>query len=259
MWKAFLYLVFAVLLCSKGLAQISPPGMGEVNTAAWFAIGIKQKLNQKETVFSTTYFGFGSISNPDNYNLFQKQAIYVVNEEISHRFKKHWEYSAALSYRWQCKYEKTEPFGLDTPKARQEFRFYSRFSYLNSIKFVDYSFTLRPEIRFFFNPNFSLPEKTTEFRLRFRGKLVFNLNTQKTQKITTTAEILASTNKTNTWNKFKYKESRFCLYYSITLPKPNITFNIGYMLDLIGPKEVKDVHYIAFDIVFKNPFKKRKS
>jgi len=251
----FSYLLVSIFL-SNCHAQFSPPGLGKTNTASWFAIGIKQNLDKNKTMNSTTYFGVGRISNPINYNALYKQSIYVLNEEVTHKFKKHWKYSIAISYRWQNKYKNNIPYGFDTPKARQELRFYSRFSYLNSIKRIDYSFSYRPEIRFFYNPDFTSATENTQFRSRFRGKATLNLNSLNTQKIITTAEFLFSTTKTNSWNKFEYKETRFCLYYSVIFPKQKTTFNIGYMNDLIGKTTITDVHYIAFDILIKNPFSK---
>lgn len=256
MLRTFLIILLGILLNSKCLAQISPPGLGKANTASWFAIGLKQNLNKKDNITSTTYFGLGRISNPDNYNLFYKQALYVINEEIAHKFKKNWKYSLALSYRWQNKYQTTPPYGLDVPKAQQELRFYSRFSYLNSFRKLEYSFSYRPEIRFFFNPDFTTATKNTQFRSRLRGKVAFNLNSLHTHKIITTTELLFSTTHKNRWSKFEYQEVRFCLYYSVSFPKQKIELNIGYMNDLTGKSFLTDVNYLAFDIIIKNPFEK---
>ncbi|MEJ4088142.1 DUF2490 domain-containing protein [Galbibacter orientalis] len=228
--------------------------MGKVNTASWFATGIKQSLNKKETITSATYFGSGRISNPDNYNFFNKQSIYVLNEEISHRFKKNWKYALAISYRWQNKFKTTHPYELDTPKARQELRLYGRFYYLNSYKILDYSFSYRPEIRFFYNPDFKSATKNTQFRSRIRAKGSFNLNALKTRRIIISSEFLFSTTKTINWSKFEYQESRFCLYYSLIFPSEKIRLNFGYMNQLVGKKTITDAHYLAFDIILKNPF-----
>ncbi|MBT2162308.1 DUF2490 domain-containing protein [Zobellia barbeyronii] len=250
-WSAILLGTIINVNC---LAQFSPPGLGEANTASWFAIGMKQHLNETKTVTSATHLGLGRISNPDAYNPFEKSSIYVVNEEVTHQFRKNWKYSAALSYRWQNKYKDTPPYDLDTPNARQELRIYSRFSYLNSLNKMDYSFSYRPELRFFYDPDFSAATKNTQFRSRFRAKAAFNLNALETHKISTTAEAMFSTTRTNSWSTFEYQEIRFCLYYSITFPKQKLTFNLGYMNDLIGKDSITDVHYFAFDIMINHPF-----
>jgi len=256
MQKFYSTFLLGMLLHSICHAQFSPPGLGKANTATWFAIGVEQHLNQKETISASTHFGLGRISNPDDYNLLEKHSIYVVNEEVTFRSKKHWSYSLALSYRLQNKYESAEPYGLDTPKARQEIRAYSRFSYLDSFNGMDYSFSYRPEIRFFYNPNFSPTAEHTQFRSRLSGKMAFNLNPLKTQKIIATAEALFSISKTDSWSTFEYDEARFCLYYSVVFPKQKITFNVGYMNNLLGKSSPTDVHYLAMDIVLKNPFEK---
>ena len=111
MLRVSLTIILGIIFNSNCLAQCSPPGLGKANTASWFAIGLKQNINKKETITSATHFGLGRISNPDNYNLFKKQSIYVINEEIANRFKQNWKLSVALSYRWQNKYKATPPMG----------------------------------------------------------------------------------------------------------------------------------------------------
>ncbi len=257
MVRSALTLLFGILFYGTCFAQFSPPGLGNTNTAAWFALGMKQKLSSNKKIESATFIGIGTISNPNNYNLFQKPSIYVLNEEITHQFKPNWKYSIATSYRWQNKYNSSPPYALEEPNARQEIRFYSRFTYSKSFRKIKYSLGYRPEIRFFYNPDFTTPTEKLEFRSRLRGKIRLNLNAAKTKKISTSAEILLATSKTTQWNTFQYKESRFCLYYSVTIPKQKITFNMGYMNNVLGKKFNKDVHYLAFDVVFKNPFQKK--
>ncbi|MBQ4915343.1 DUF2490 domain-containing protein [Maribacter sp. MMG018] len=242
------------MYCSNGLAQFTPPGLGKTNTVSWFAIGVKQKLNEKGSVSSATHFGLGRISDPDNYNLFQKQSIYVINEEVTNHFKEHWAYSVALSYRWQNKYKTTAPYESDNPDARQEIRAYGRFSYLGTFNTINYSIDFRPEYRRFYDPDFTQATENTQFRSRFRAKMTFDLNSLKTDKFITTAEFLFSTTKTSSWSAFEYKETRLCLYYSHTVPKLKTTFNIGYMNNILGKSAITDVHYLAFDVAIKNPF-----
>lgn len=254
MLRTFIITLLGIVISSNGLAQFSPPRLGEANTASWFAIGLEQNIDKNEMISSATHFGLGRISDPDDYNLVKKQSIYVVNEEVSHRFHKNWKYAVALSYRWQNKYMDTPPYALDTPNARQELRIYGRFSYLNSLDQFNYSFSYRPEIRFFYNPDFSTATKNTQFRSRFRGKASFNLNPLNTHKIITTVELLFSTTKTDNWSQFEYQETRLCLYYSVGFPKQKITLNIGYMNNLLGKSSITAVHYLALDIAIKNPF-----
>lgn len=241
---------------SNCLAQFSPPGLGETNIASWLAIGIQQNLNKKETIKSATHFGTGRISNPDNYNPIYKQSIYVLNEEITNRFKENWSYSFAVSYRWQNRYKSYSPYELDLPKTRQELRFYGRFAYMDTIKKMNYSVSYRPELRFFYNPDLSSPTSSSQLRSRLRGKIDFNINSSKTHKIVTTAEFFFSTTKSNSWSKFEYQETRLCLYYSISFPKQKIELNLGYMNNILGKTSIQSANYLAFDVLIKNPFEK---
>ncbi|MEP5254583.1 MAG: DUF2490 domain-containing protein [Winogradskyella arenosi] len=241
----------------KGFAQFSPPGLGEAHTASWFALGLKQPLNKSGTLSSKTYLGLGRISTPDRYNGFEKPAIYVFNEEVTHRFHKNWSYAGAISYRWQYQYNSTPPYAQSSPDARQELRAYSRFSYHNSVGKFNYGLSFRPELRFFYNPDFSPYSKNTQFRSRLRAKASFFLNSSKTQQFITTAEVLYATTKTDQWSTFKYQDTRFCFYYSVALSQPKLVLNVGYMTDLIGTTSLTDVHYIAFDMLLINPFKRK--
>lgn len=252
--KKIVFAFLSIVLHSVSFAQFSPPGLGKINTAGWFAVGVKQKLNDQKTVSSATFLGVGRTSNPDNYNPLQRSAIYVVNQEILFRFAKHWETAGALSYRWQNNYKTEKPYQLDTPKGQQEIRTYGKISYLNHLGIMDYSFTFRPELRFFFDPNFNSAAKKAQFRTRFRGKMGFPLNSSKTKKIIETTEVLLATNETQNWDKFQMNESRFCLYYSVKIPQQKITLNIGYMNDLLLKPTVHDAHYLAVDISISDLF-----
>lgn len=235
-------------------SQFSPPGLGRINTAGWFAVGAKQDLSTEKKITSTTYLGIGRTSNPSNYNPFERSTIYVINEEVANQFSKRWKYSGALSYRWQNRYKSTVPFELDTPSGRQELRIYGRLSYLTTLGIVHFSFTYRPEMRLFYNPDFTHFEESEEFRSRLSSKASLNINSSKTQKIITSIELLFAADKTEYWGTWSYRESRFCFYYSLTLPKQNVTLNMGYMNDLIGRQDAKDAHYLAMDILVTNLF-----
>ena len=60
-------------------------------------------LEKKE---SMTYIGIGRKSNPEgNSNPFHKQAILVINQEFYNNYVENWQYSYAISYRYQNNYE----------------------------------------------------------------------------------------------------------------------------------------------------------
>jgi len=242
---------------SKCPAQISPPGLGETNSASWLAIGLEQDLGKENSITSTTYFGLGRMSTPENHNLFNKQAIYVLNEELAFRFKKKWKYAFAFSYRWQNNYQSTPPYARDNPNGRQEIRLSSRLTYLNhKHTYIDYSFSFRPELRFFYNPDFMPAPKDMQIRSRFRGKLAFNLNSLETHRLITTAELFFSTTRNTHWSRIDYQEARLCFYYAVTLPKQKLELHLGYMNNLRGKSIINGVNHLVINIILKNPFEK---
>ena len=255
------FVFISIIYQTTSFAQFTPPGLGRIHTATWYALGLKQNLNKKNTVVSTTYFGVGTTSNPSNYNPFERMGIYVINEEVSHHFATHWQYSGAASYRWQDMYKPFSPYEAASPSGRQEIRFYSRFTYLKSYKKIDLSFTYRPELRFFYNPDFSKYHESIEFRSRFSGKMAYNFDSPHDKKIMLTTELLFATSKEENWSKWKYKEARISVYYSFNLPSDAVVLSLGYMNDIIGIGKNFDIDasYLAFDIAFKEPFKHHSS
>ncbi|MAZ26650.1 MAG: hypothetical protein CL868_06175 [Cytophagaceae bacterium] len=235
-------------------AQFTPPGLGEIHTGEWFAVGFKQNLDDSHQVTNSTYMGMGRSSRPDDYNPGERASIYVVNEEISNHFAKHWKYSGALSYRWQDRYSEIPPYAKDSPDARQEIRTYGKLSYQIGSHTLEFSSTYRPELRFFFDPYFKRFEETMQFRSRFKEKLSWSLDHALRKKLLLSTELLFATEKQEHWDKWRYKESRFCLYFSYTNPSNKMVFDVGYMNELLGKTFRKDIHYIAFDVILKNPF-----
>ncbi len=251
--RLLLSMLFLGLLYIPVSAQITPPGLGEVNSSGWFAVGVKEYLNAEKHLTSTTFIGIGSTNSPGSDNPFGRGTIYVFNQEIEHRFAKHWKYSGALSYRWQNQFNEEPPYD-----ARQEVRVYGRYSYLHPGEFISFSFTFRPELRLFYTPGFEPYKKKAQFRGRLSGKMTINLNPDKTQKLITAAEVLYAADKKEHWDTWEYGESRFSVYYSLNLPKQDVTLNFGYMNNLLGNDFSQDAHYVAFDIIFKNLFRSGK-
>jgi len=247
-----------LILCGyKVDAQISPPGLGDANTAGWFAVGVRQELDTIKAVQSMSYIGLGVKSNPDNSNPFYKPAIIVLNQEFYHQFHKHWQYSGALSYRRQQEYSKTSPYESEDPSIKQEFRIYGRLVYVLKTSKIKLAFTYRQEFRKFYTPDFNNWPETFQLRSRFRAQFTLNLNANKTQRFICSAEALFSKSKaaTGDWSVLSYQESRFCLYYSVSPRNFPLIFNLGYMNDLLGHTAAHPVSYIAFDIIWENPFK----
>lgn len=237
-------------------AQLSPPGLGTTQTAFWGALGVKQKLDIKNT--SMTYLGIGRISDPEgDSDPFKKQSIIVLNEEIYHKLNTHWQYSYALSYRRQNQYESNAPYELESPSIKQEFRGYGRISYTTGIGVVKWKSTYRQEIREFYTPDFEIPEDDFQLRSRFKTQATLPLDNDSENSLLGSAEALFSISNDNArgWGDYEYKESRFCLYYSYAPHSIPVTFDVGYMNDLIGHgHHIKDASYLAFDVVLENIF-----
>jgi hypothetical protein len=257
--KVLLIISITLLMYTTGFSQISSPGLGKTKTASWMALGVRQDLDTMHRWQSVTYVGMGRKSNPDNWDPLRKRAILVFNQEFYHRLNEHWQNSFALSYRRQDEYTKDAPYQRNTPDIQQEFRIYSRISYTlksSKFKFVP---TFRQEFRKFYAPHFaSLPENF-QFRSRMRLQLTYYLNAKQSRKLILGDEQIFSISKesaSNAWTGFNYQESRFSLYYSVSPEHVPFTFSVGYMNNLVGIKNPYAAHYLAFDVIFENPFKR---
>jgi hypothetical protein len=239
------------------IAQLTPPGLGKANTAFWTAFGVRQRLSKSERWESMTYTGFGSISHPSNYNLFEKPAMFVLNQEFYDRFRKDLAYSFALSVRRQHLYLDSPPYEEDDPAARAEFRVYGRFIHTLHFGDVQLENALRPEIRTFY-PR-TTGQEALQFRLRLRTKVQWAMDPAQVHRLIGSAEVLASMEKErgSGFGTFEYREVRFCAYYSFSPENLAWTFDFGYMNNLLGSSQpLVDANVLAIDVVWKNPFGK---
>jgi hypothetical protein len=244
-------LVVTLLWSVPVAAQISPPGLGDAKTAAWIAAGVRQDLDAVERRESMTYVGVGAVR--EGFGVPDQPAIVVVNEEIYDRFHEHWTYSYALSYRRQKQYSLQD----DSVERRQELRFYGRFSNVLQAGALRLITTFRPELRTFYTPGFARAEEPLEFRFRVRSQFAMRLDTAGVHRLIGSAEVLSSIAKASHWGDLGYRESRFCVYYSLDRASWPVTLNVGYMNDLLGRGDkLADVHYVALDVIWENPFGK---
>lgn len=252
--------LFAALIVGKwGNAQINPPGIGRANMASWVAIALSQNFGSKnkKNWNSVSYVGLGNMSKPNNDALFSRSSMLIINQEFKNRFKKNWEYSFALSYRQQYEYKDSFPYAKEDPAYKQEFRVYSRISYilLNTKRFR-LTPTFRQEVRKFYTPDFGTPGEDWQLRSRIRLQWVTNLDKNKVHRIILTSEQLFSADrdsKNKNLSKFCYQDSRFALYYSYSPKNIPAAFNFGYMNNLIGYKRPYGVNHFAFDVTLVNP------
>lgn len=250
------FTVFFWLTHLSLFAQISPPGLGNAHDASWLAIGIRQRLDTAAHKQLVSYVGLGRISSPDDYNLLEKSSILVINNEYYNLFRKHWQYSLAVSYRRQNEYVGSTSDEKAESLVKQEFRWYVRYSFVQNYKRLKWVSTYRQEFRKFFTKDFNDWEENYQLRSRFRSQLTFRLDRRKVHHLVTTAEALFSISRASdqSWSSFEYRESRFCLYYNYAPEKSALVFSIGYMNNLIGKSSLTDVHYLALDIIWSDPF-----
>lgn len=244
-------------------AQISPPGLGEANTAFWGAFGVRRQLDSLGKKQALTYVAIGRKSQPDQDNLFSKQAILVLNHEVYHSFAPHQQYSYAFSYRRQPQYDEISPY--EKEGVEQEFRIYGRYAYtFNFGKRWKFKNTVRQEFRKFFDPDFHKVEEDFQLRTRLKSQITYNLPSENNQKLMLSVEGLFSVSHLNEpeaeWTPFGYREMRIAAYYMFNIPNSPFSVDIGYMDDLIrGSNSIHKggVHYLAADLIWNLPYKKK--
>jgi len=236
-------LFFCLALSLKTFAQLTPPGLGETNSAFWSAIGVSQKLDKKNT--SKTYFGTGYISGTVENNPFNAPSIVVLNQEFYHKINSKWQYSYALSYRRQHEYDE-EFAGLKEAGVKQEFRVYGRLGYTTHIGSLKWATALRQEVRKFYSGEFANVPDALQLRTRLKTQFTVPLDSEIHNSIIGSAEILfaMANDKAEGWNRPDYSPEDY-----------PVILDIGYMNDLIGYGDTTtDVSYLAMDIIIKDPF-----
>lgn len=255
MQKKVLCTVLAIMgLVYNGYSQLSPPGLGETNTAFWQAVGVKQQLNENNALL--VYAGLGRISGPDSNSPINNADIGVFNAEVYHKLSSHFKYSYALSYRRQNHFDFSLPDYAHHPSITQEFRGYGRLAYTLKDAHAKYSLTLRQELREFYDESFRAESNELQLRTRFKAGVSVPLDNHG-NGLTCTAEALFSVSEEphTGWDHLGYKESRFCLYYTYAPASVPVIFDIGYMNDLMGHgHELTDASYLAIDVVLVDLF-----
>ncbi|TVT43467.1 DUF2490 domain-containing protein [Hymenobacter setariae] len=258
MTKLKIALLLVICILSKvSSAQISPPGLGAAHTADWLALGVRQDLDSLKKWQSMSYIGLGRKSSLANYNPLAKSSILVLNQEFYYKFHPHWQTSFALSYRHQNEYSDSYPYEPENPAFEQEFRLYSRISYVLETPRFKLVPTFRQEFRKFYTPTFTRGAETFQFRSRLRLQLTVNLDAAKVHRLIVSSEQLFSASDLsfpNHWTRLGYRESRFVGYYSVAPKAFPLIFDFGYMANWLGGPSPAVVHYAALDIIWKNPF-----
>lgn len=243
---------------SLSFGQLTPPGLGSNSKMnLWFAIGLDQKLDSAGKFSSMTYFGLAGQSTVESTNAFEHLGIFVINEEVKFRFKSNWNVSLAASYRHQNEFEKTFPYLAAEDRFKQEFRVYLRITKSWKEKAIP-SIAFRQEYRKFYDPEFRDWKISSGFRSRLKFQSEFKLIPSKRLTAIIGCEFLFSTEFQEVkqeWKHFEYGETRLSAVISYHSKNHKISYNIGYMNDLLHvPAGEKSVHYISTSIIFKNIF-----
>lgn len=241
-------------------AQITPPGMGSAETAAWSALGLRQALDAHHRREYLGYVGLGSTSDQHDVNPLAHANIFVFNHELYDRFHDSWQYSLAASYRRQ---NSEKGVGNSLREERlQELRLYARFARVWEHARWKALATIRPELRIFSTPSFGPAAEPLQLRLRFKAQLATKLDMRGHQRVLVAAEVLSAIamghSPAPVWSEFGYRESRFSLFYAFTYDD-HLIIEVGYMNNLIGDQRpLVDVHYLAFDLVWVDPFRRQR-
>lgn len=209
-----------------------------------------------------TYIGLGRKSQPDTYDPLYQPAIFVVNQEFYRQLSTAFQYSVALSYRKQNQYLSEPPYQNASPDTKQEFRAYGRFAYNLQTAKLKFAATFRQEFRKFHSASVEKQQEDLQLRSRLKLQLSTYLDPEKQHSLSGSTELLFGISKEKlpaSWTGFAYQETRFTAYYSLAPKATPLVFSVGYMNDLIGTTKPHSVHYLAFDIVVKNPFSKTKT
>lgn len=254
MKKLFFVVCIIMFLGKSSLAQLSAPGMGELEFGNWYAVGMRQDITKD--LESMTYVGQGLKSADGSKMLALKPYIFVVNQEFYRELSNHWKVSLAGSYRHQ----KDEILNVDQESSydiQQEFRIYGRVSYVSKIGKAKLTQTARQEVRRFVDQNWNNTDSPIELRSRLKSQVAFPLDNQGTHKLTAGAELLFSTKRNNTskvWSDLAFKETRLTMFYTYRMKEVPVALSVGYMNNMIKSQNYKSNHYLSLDVVIENPF-----
>lgn len=254
--------LLGLLWPARAAAQLSPPGLGPAETATWTAIGVRQDLDALRRRELMTYLGTGTIRQHDDVNPLGRPSIWVLNQELYDHFRTDLFYSIALSYRRQKQYEPVAPHAAADAPLKQELRLYGRFGRTFGLGRLKLTSAFRPELRGFFGAGLGGHEEPLELRFRLKTQVAWTVDLSGVHRVLASGEVLAAVarDREGAWSSLAYRESRLCLYYSISPKRAPLVVDVGYMNDVLGTgAALVDVHYLAVDIVWHSPLARPKS
>ncbi|MBS1681633.1 MAG: DUF2490 domain-containing protein [Bacteroidetes bacterium] len=264
----YLFLVFSVIYTfgnTTAYAQLSPPGMEDTHFVLWGAIGINQSIGKKW--FNQSYIGGARFSQPNNNSILKRQAIYVVEQQTYRKFGQHWSLGLCVSLRGQNMYMDDPPYDNEIPSIRREMRYYLRLFYRHKTGRFSFAYSLRPEWRRFYSPDWShYYESPQMMRYRAKAHVGISLNPSKTKSFIFMNEFLFVNVQNRqpsgalAWQPLAMSEDRICTYFRQVFTKPAVAVDIGLMqqLNMQNGKFVSDYVHFAFDVILMDPFGKPK-
>ncbi|WP_221390283.1 DUF2490 domain-containing protein [Dyadobacter sp. NIV53] len=254
------FLSFITML--PALAQLSPPGLDGTKIVAWGAVGINQVLNPKWTVIA--YLGGARMSDPDSWSPVKKQSIGVYDQAVQYKFNNTWQASLCTSIRLQNKYEEEAPYELKNPSYRYELRYYGRLYYKQQLGHFAMNYSFRPEFRTFYSPNWTPSTMPVELRFRVKAQTSLPINKSKTNFLVGGNELLTAIDEYSAtlpadhhhnWSNYHFTEDRFSIYFRHVF-KSDVVLDLGLMEQFKAGGHFDPVSYLAFDVLFQNPFSK---
>lgn len=233
--------------------QIAPPGLTNKGGASWYALGFQQQLKTKESsIFG--YVGTGRAGTSERNNPFQNHVLFVINTAYKKSFNTQLYISTTISYRHQ------EIYTTNAITKKQEFRFALEVGKVWKINRFELKPLFKQEFRKFYDTSFRNWNESIQLRSRVKFSTKAQLTKTKKHHVSAHAEVLFVTtehiNPSNYWDKFKYSDIRLSTFYSYSMPKPNLKFSVGYMIDIIGLSQTTGANYISLDVLWVNPFQK---
>ena len=237
-YVALILLCFAAFL--PAFSQISPPGLDDTRAVAWAAVGFSQQTGPRWQ--TTVYLGGSRESTHDDFSLFKRFAIGVMDFSELYRINDHWSVVGAVSFRKQDMYD------LQETTFRQEIRYYARLYYRHKFNKISFAHSFRPEYRTYYNSSAA----PYEYRFRLKSQAAVPLNASGSNQFILGNEVLSVAQPH--FSKYRYTEDRLTTYFRHTFKKPALVFDAGFMYQFLAGEGL--ITHFAVDLIFLDPFHK---
>ncbi|MBS1952422.1 MAG: hypothetical protein OJF59_002040 [Cytophagales bacterium] len=244
-----------ILLSSlSSVAQISPPGLDGARSVNWNAIGFTHHFSKK--INSSFYFGGEYQSDPTTAQI-KKPGIFVLNQETYWNFASRWQLAFCASFRKEAVYQTAAPYDFENPGWANETRYYLRLFYRYKRGRWSFAHSFRPEYRGFYTTSWNQwPVVPIQLRFRLKLQTTYDLKSHNNSLVVAN-EWLEATNYNSSvmqWGQLTFTEDRLSTYFRHAFKKPDMLFDAGVMHQVWFVNGVHYIPYLAFDIIFQNPF-----